>query len=623
MLLFNGSAADEAGIAEWFERELGIDVTPDRQHIVKIYDYVDEQGALLFQVLRWGPKKTFSQQQPGTGKGGIKRGADGKPTMQGARYVPYHLDTLVAAAAKKNGKRWRVYIVEGEKDADRLVAQWGVTATTNAGGAGKWRKEYGRYFTGAEVIVLADNDKAGREHATAVVAALSPFAAVVNSVELTGLPDKGDISDWIDAGGTQSDLEDLVDGAPSYQPDTDDDDAAPLVPSGQPEVKSAGRYRPIAPREWLLGTNFCRGFLSGLTGAGATGKTAIRLLQCIALALGLGYLVGEHVFRRTKVLIVGLEDDGDEMERRIQAACLYHRLDQSALDGWLYYWTPRDLRLLEVDQHGHAAPGELGDALRRIIKQLGIGLVTVDPFVKSHGAEENDNSLIDRAASLFLQVAHDCGCACDYVHHHRKGITIAGDPDSVRGAGALVNASRLVKTATKMSEQEAKDLSVSAVNRKLLVRLDDAKLNIAPPATETVWFRLVGVDIGNPSEDYPNGDNVQTVERWYPPAPAQGIAKSTIAEIFDMLREGPEPGEFYLSDPRANGAWAGSPIAKIGDMERGEAKRLLADWIKNGVLVEGEYYSKKRHSTRTGVTLVETKAALILGSLYRPPGTGK
>ena len=70
-------------------------------------------------------------------------------------------------------------------------------------------------------------------------------------------------------------------------------------------MKSAGRdHGPTPPRQWLLGMNFCLGFLSGLTGAGGTGKTELRVLQLIALALDRGDLIDEHVFRRTKVLVV-------------------------------------------------------------------------------------------------------------------------------------------------------------------------------------------------------------------------------------------------------------------------------------------------------------------------------
>jgi hypothetical protein len=133
---------------------------------------------------------------------------------------------------------------------------------------------------------------------------------------------------------------------------------------------------PIPPRQWLLGTNFCLGFLSGLTGVGGAGKTALRVLQLIALALDRGDLVDEHVFKRTKVLIVCLKDDEAELRRRIRAACLYHNINESELDGWVYYWTPRDLHLIEIDEHRQVKSGKLGDAWRRIIAGLGIGLVS-------------------------------------------------------------------------------------------------------------------------------------------------------------------------------------------------------------------------------------------------------
>jgi AAA domain len=612
MLLAQGQAADEAGVAEWFRRELGIDVNPDKRRIVATYDYTDEKGAVLFQVVRFADHKFLQRRPDGTGGWIWKRGG---------RLVLYRLPELLAGKRAGNGHPPRIFLTEGEKDCDRLRKDWGVTATTNPGGAGNWDPSFDPYFAGFEVILLEDNDEAGRKRTAKLAPQLTRAGAIVKVIRFPHLDEGGDISDWLDAGGSQSDLETLIEGIPPFElPGPGIGNPSDPIP-GQPEVRSAGRdYGPIPPRRWLLGTNFCIGFLSGLTGAGAAGKTAIRLLQCIALALGRGDLTGEHVFKRTKVLIVCLEDDEDEVRRRVRAACIYHNITESDLDGWLYYWTPRDLRLLEVDQHGHAEPGELGDALRQIIKQLDIGLVSVDPFVKSHGAEENDNSLIDRAATLFLQVAHDCGCACDYVHHHRKGIAIAGDPDSARGAGALVNASRLVKTATKMSEKDADQFKVGERDRKLLVRLDDAKLNIAPPAEEAIWFKLVGVDIGNPSEDYPKGDNVQTVERWYPPPPAAGLTKTKVAEIFDELRAGPGDGEFYSPDQRAKERWAGIVIIEETGKSEAEARRLLRDWIKNGVLIEGEYTSPRLRKKRGRVTLVETKAVEILGPLYRPPG---
>ena len=83
---------------------------------------------------------------------------------------------------------------------------------------------------------------------------------------------------------------------------------------------------PIPPRAWLLGTSLCRRYISALLGGGGTGKTAVRLAQALSLASGHS-LTGEYVFERVKVLFISLEDDVDEMRRRIRAAMIYHKLN--------------------------------------------------------------------------------------------------------------------------------------------------------------------------------------------------------------------------------------------------------------------------------------------------------
>jgi putative DNA primase/helicase len=106
----------------------------------------------------------------------------------------------------------RVWLVEGEKDADALYSL-GFTATTNAGGAGKWQPTYTQALAGADVVILPDNDEPGRKHATDVAARLRPVAASVRVLELPGLPPKGDVSDWIATVGTRERLERLATGA--------------------------------------------------------------------------------------------------------------------------------------------------------------------------------------------------------------------------------------------------------------------------------------------------------------------------------------------------------------------------------------------------------------------------
>jgi putative DNA primase/helicase len=96
-----------------------------------------------------------------------------------------------------------VFLCEGEKDADNLAAL-GLIATTALGGAGKWRGVYTGYFSGKPVVILPDNDQPGREHAEIVARALYGVASSVRVLALPRLPEKGDVSDWLAAGGDLS-----------------------------------------------------------------------------------------------------------------------------------------------------------------------------------------------------------------------------------------------------------------------------------------------------------------------------------------------------------------------------------------------------------------------------------
>ncbi len=164
-----------------------------RGKLVATYDYKAEDGKLLFQSCRFDPKR-FTQRQP-DGKGGWQW------NLRGVEPVPYRLPELKAAIAA--GKR--VFIVEGEKDGDNLV-KLGFVATCNAGGAGKWPTELVPPFKGANIIIIPDNDKPGHNHCRVVGEALQDVAASIHVLELPDLPDKGDVSDWIAAGGTAEQL---------------------------------------------------------------------------------------------------------------------------------------------------------------------------------------------------------------------------------------------------------------------------------------------------------------------------------------------------------------------------------------------------------------------------------
>lgn len=115
----------------------------------------------------------------------------------------YRLDELVAAMADRPADP--VFIAEGEKDTDTLWAL-GLIATTNPNGALNWKAEFNPRFAGRDVVVMVDNDDKGRKRATTICRSLLDIATSVKAVELPGLVENGDVTDWLDSGKTKDDL---------------------------------------------------------------------------------------------------------------------------------------------------------------------------------------------------------------------------------------------------------------------------------------------------------------------------------------------------------------------------------------------------------------------------------
>jgi len=205
--------------AERVKRIVGrVDPRPTRKQIVETYDYTDEDGKLLSQVVRYEPKD-FRQRRPNS-KGGWTW------SVKGVRQVPYRLPKVLGAG--------RVFIVEGERDVHTLE-QLGYVATCNAGGAGKWRDEFARYLAGKDVVILPDNDGPGEVHAQQVNGSLHRKAASVRIVRLPELPVKGDVTDWIQAGGGKEKLEELIARTEPEAPASMPEDAE-TAPPGPPTL---------------------------------------------------------------------------------------------------------------------------------------------------------------------------------------------------------------------------------------------------------------------------------------------------------------------------------------------------------------------------------------------------
>jgi hypothetical protein len=161
---------------------------------IATYRYVDKAGTLVMGVCRF-PGKQFRQWRPDPAKRGGRAWSLGDAKR---KLVPYRLPEILAAA--EDGRP--VFVAEGEKDADAIVAAGGA-ATCNPMGAGKWRGAYARWFEGADVLVVADRDQAGRAHAAAVATSLAKVAASVRIVEAV---EGKDAYDHLAAGYSLDDL---------------------------------------------------------------------------------------------------------------------------------------------------------------------------------------------------------------------------------------------------------------------------------------------------------------------------------------------------------------------------------------------------------------------------------
>jgi putative DNA primase/helicase len=238
-------------------------VIPMRAEIEATYDYTNEVGELLFQVVREAGKR-FKQRQP-YGESWIwhlspapckrKTCLCHMRTLHEVRRVPYHLVELIAAHPDKP-----IIICEGEKDVDRLrsLATFSAAATCNPGGAGKlktWNTvaEDLRYVCkDRTVYVISDADEPGRKHAREHAENIAGSAARV-FVKQPPCPYK-DISDLLDAGGGFADLIALEwSGSDSERPPPPDGGGGGQPPTDDPSDGGVtGDYTDLRNSEHLI-----------------------------------------------------------------------------------------------------------------------------------------------------------------------------------------------------------------------------------------------------------------------------------------------------------------------------------------------------------------------------------
>jgi 5S rRNA maturation endonuclease (ribonuclease M5) len=349
--------------------------------IIATYDYTDAEGKLLYQVVRYDPKD-FRQRRPDGNGAWVWN-------LKGIKPVLYRTPEVLKAVRGVQ----TVYVCEGEKDCDNL-AKIGLTATTNSGGAEKWRPDNTEALKGASVIILPDRDAPGQRHAAKVAASLHGKA---KSIKVLELPNRDgyqvkDVSDWLAAGGTMAELEGLTAKAPEYKPKESD---ISLVCIAEVEAETVS---------WLWLPYIPKGKLTLLEGDPGIGKSWVSLAIATAVSIGRG-LPGTEAIESASVVLASAEDGlGDTIRPRLDAmGANVSRIH--AIKG-----------ALDFGNGGLAI-------LEGYIEQVRPSLVIIDPLVAYIGAGVDIHRANETRAVMarLADMAEKHGCAILAIRHLTKG----------------------------------------------------------------------------------------------------------------------------------------------------------------------------------------------------------
>ena len=378
-------------------QEFGIETSNTKLASETIWTYTDEKGTPRYEVIRKivpDGKKYFQRHYS----------ADGQRHwgMAGITALPYKLPQLLQSSDP-------IFIAEGEKACDAIIGL-GLLASTNHGGAGKWWPTLTPYFKDRAVVILPDNDLAGQRHAQLVACSLNGTASVIKILNLPNLREKGDVYDWVAAGGTKAQLIDLANAAPFYS--TDQVQLADIpVPSDNP-IPSRFNLTPWAElpeieTQWLIPNILPAGGMAALYGKPGTFKSFIALH--VAAMIGSGnHVFGNAVLQGDVIYVAG--EGGAGLKARRDAVIKAHNIK----DPKVYFLRAQlDLRSNEADREALIA-----EIANRDLKPV---LLIIDTLSRAFaGGNENSSDDMGKFIAHVTTIQLRLNTAVLIVHHTGK-----------------------------------------------------------------------------------------------------------------------------------------------------------------------------------------------------------
>lgn len=351
-----------------------------------------------------------------------------------------------------------------------------------------------------------------------------------------------------------------------------------------------------------------RGYVTLLTGPGGVGKTALTMTTALSYALGRNLLDPSNTNPhwklhggRLRTYIYGLEDDLDEMKRRIKAVMNFHGVHPSETHGFLALGDGSvDRLVLAISEAGRKlVRTAIVDTLIACLLRHAIDVLILDPFVKTHNCNENDNSEMDFVMVILKEVAIKARCAIWLIHHSGKGGTTM-DPHGGRGASAIPAAGRVNETLSAATEDDRDRYGFS----RDVVRLEATKMNMSPIGEDdTQWLRLSSCAVGN-------GDFAQVIELIDSKDQTERMDAVLFDGICTAMRAAPEGGSGVWVSKRGPDNWIGHAIRAGGVGTDQRANSLVQVWQKLGLLIpDADATDGRKRPIRTALKLNEVLVA--------------
>ena len=404
--------------------------------------------------------------------------------------IPYRLPEILEALAKDPGID--VYLPEGEKDCETLVAL-GLIATTNSEGAtplkakiGKWAPELNKWFYGIRhLFILADNDEVGRAFAQEKARALETIVPDIRIVPFPDVPEGEDVSYWLnELGHSKTELLGRCETAERWHDD------------GTLESVRADQV-PMRAIHWLWSKRFAVGKIGIIAGLPDEGKGQILCYIAARGTGGLDWPNGEGVSPQGNVVILSAEENpSDSLVPRLEAA----GADLSRIH-FINMVRDRDEKTGHDRKRMFSLVSDL-EKLRRKILELGdVIIVLIDPISAYLGIGKVDSyrdTDVRAALGPLKDLAEEMRVAVITVMHFNKKVDITNALLRVSNSMAFVGLPRHAYGVIADTENHRKlfvraknNDAAEADNQTLAFHFDARQVGTDPETSELIYAPFI------------------------------------------------------------------------------------------------------------------------------------